>query len=42
MVGVDGEYGAVWFGENLKHGVRAVSDGAGREIFTDFLLFQTF
>ena len=42
VVGVDGEYGAVWFGENLKHGVRAVSDGAGREIFTDFLLFQTF
>ena len=42
VVGVDGEYGAVWFGENLKHGVRAVSDGAGREIFTDFSLFQTF
>ena len=42
MVGINGEYGAVWFGEDLNHGVRAVGDGAGREIFTDFPLFQTF
>ena len=42
VVGVDGEYGAVWFEENLKHGVRALGEGAGREIFTDFSSFQTF
>ena len=44
MVGVDGECGAVWFGEDLNHGVRAVS-GGGRKgniygffVVSDFLI----